>query len=341
MLSDSLASWAPFRIDALGIVTLLGAAETDRSVGRLCSSWVTEFLPFLAAYTVANNQITGPLPGFVLYNITDGIMATDLAGWFCRWLLCQDLKYSTTTITITSVKPRRRSFGWYISALLGLLLHSALIAMPFVIGDWWGTANSISIFMSVFVRYVVLEINRSALDDAAAKSESTPDEPDEPVKVFLTLPTGSAITISTTKGVVVDCLLTTPRPASKEVYTCMRALGWLSFGVHVIALGMCSLFCQLITVCVIVFSTILVVHQVGADEHFVGSRLQLEFRHSNDIDSRSTAYAELELTEKEIASMLQWNMFPHTSNTRWWKNYNKRLEGISKNRQQTRDTQPA
>lgn len=72
-------------------MTIFGVNEADFVVGQLTRDCFTDFLPLLGGYVVANNQITHELPGFALYNITDGIQATDVAGWFCRWLLCRNL----------------------------------------------------------------------------------------------------------------------------------------------------------------------------------------------------------------------------------------------------------
>lgn len=47
---DFLHHWAPFRIDALGIVTILGAAEVDMVVGRLARHHFTGCLPLLCAF---------------------------------------------------------------------------------------------------------------------------------------------------------------------------------------------------------------------------------------------------------------------------------------------------
>ncbi|KID64711.1 hypothetical protein MBR_09626, partial [Metarhizium brunneum ARSEF 3297] len=75
----SLSQWDPFKLDALGLVTLFGAKEMNTSIGNLTESKFTEWLPILGSYAVANNEIAEPEQGFVLYNITDGIMATDVS----------------------------------------------------------------------------------------------------------------------------------------------------------------------------------------------------------------------------------------------------------------------
>ncbi|KAK8096061.1 hypothetical protein PG999_014083 [Apiospora kogelbergensis] len=83
----AISEWAPFQLDALGLVTIFGAKEMNTSIGNLVHSWATEWLPILGSYAVANNELTTPEQGFVLYNITDGVMATDVAAWFTRWLM--------------------------------------------------------------------------------------------------------------------------------------------------------------------------------------------------------------------------------------------------------------
>jgi hypothetical protein len=86
-----LETWAPFKIDVLGIVTLLGADSLRRAVARLVFSPSAEYLPLLAAHIIADNSIADAVPGFVLYSITDGTKATDLSAWWTRWLLSQRL----------------------------------------------------------------------------------------------------------------------------------------------------------------------------------------------------------------------------------------------------------
>src|SRR5271156_582823 len=50
MLFHYLERWAPFRIDALGLVTLLGAERVDQVVGRLAHHRLTSCLPLLGAF---------------------------------------------------------------------------------------------------------------------------------------------------------------------------------------------------------------------------------------------------------------------------------------------------
>ena len=79
-----LLTWAPFQIDALGLITLLGAEEVNASVGRLVRSTWLEYLPLLGAYVIANESFREKKPGYHIYNISQGIHTTDLAPWLSR-----------------------------------------------------------------------------------------------------------------------------------------------------------------------------------------------------------------------------------------------------------------
>jgi hypothetical protein len=79
----SLKSWSPFKIDALGLITLLGADAIRKTLGRLVYS-PFEYFPLLAGHIFADNSVAEPIPGFVLYSITESMKAVDLSAWFTR-----------------------------------------------------------------------------------------------------------------------------------------------------------------------------------------------------------------------------------------------------------------
>lgn len=321
MALDYLKNWAPFSIDALGLVTILGADEVDRAVGRLTRSFLTDWLPLLGAYTIASDRVTEAVPGFTLYNITDGISATDISGWFARWLLCQDLAFSASTIRISVVRNNhnRDLARRLCSVALGMATLAPIVVMAVLIGDWWGLANAISMLTSVLVRRAVVSANNQALGRAVLDPSYTAEEV---VKVFLTTPAGKGVTILAPRLVVINCLLTKPRPGNRHAYLGARAVGWAAFGVHVISLGMSSLFIQILSTFVILVGTVATVFQVGSTECQIGSRLMLEqVDNGRDHDYRAAAYARLHLSEKEEESMVQWHLFPHRSNQHWWSKY--------------------
>lgn len=321
MLLDTIKAWSPFRIDALGIVTMLGAAEVDQIVGRLVRSRYTDYLPLLGAYTIASNQITKPIPGFVLYNVTDGIMATDLNGWFTRWLLGASLTPTSSSVLI-SVQTKSRSCGWSTSAIMiGTLANSVILFFAIITTDWWGIVNGISLALSVLVRQIILGQNRHAVDASVTEKRRLQGAPETMVKVFLTMPTGKAITIKAPRDIVINCLLTNPQPHRASLYRNMQILGWLAFGSHVVSLGMMTLLNQLLTICILIAGTVLVLYHIGDEENSIGSSLQLTCSIATGKAFRAAAYARLELTEDEEDSMIRWNLFPHKSNLHWWNRY--------------------
>jgi hypothetical protein len=315
----SFRAWAPFRIDALGLVTILGAQGADRVLGQLTTNRFVDWLPMLGSYILANDQITEPLPSFCLYNITDGIFATDLAGWFCRWLLCQDFTMCSSSISIAvtpSYATKRQKRNIACAATFGTFGLAAII-LPVMIRDWWGFANGVAMLMSVFVRQILLDQNRLALKRAMKGVENTLDQQ---VKVFATLPNGKAISLHTTRGIITECLLTTPVPPHPRLYDVTRSLGWIAFGIHVVSLGMACLITQLVVVALLTSSTIVACRQIGSDREYVGGCMRIK-RADSPVPFRAAAYARLELTPAQEHSMVLWNLFPHRSNKSWWNKY--------------------
>ena len=322
MILAFLASWAPFKIDALGLITILGTTELDMTVGSLVRNRLTDFLPLLAAFLIAGNNILSPIPGFAVYNITDGILATDVSGWLARWLLCQDFTWNSTELRLQLLLDigRRNRFQRRLSEVaLGVLGISTLLVFPILTADWFGLANSLSMTASVFVRWAVVSQNRNAIDrDTLAGLESS----SEVIKTFWTLPTGKAVAMYVPRGVLIGCFLTTPQPPSPLFYSAARMAGWVAFGCHIITLGMTSLFNQLVTVFVLIAATFLTSRRIGADNSHIASHLAINrFDHPDPHDSRTSAYVRLNLSYTEERKLLAWNLVPHESNQEWWQKY--------------------
>ncbi|KAF3920311.1 hypothetical protein AA313_de0210061 [Arthrobotrys entomopaga] len=319
-----LKNWSPFEIDALGLITIVGITEVDRAVGRLVKSSFAEFAPLLGAFTVASNQITETIPGFTLYNITDGIKATDLTGWFTRWLQVQPLKYNTTVIHARVAKriPLSHQLTRLICGTIFISLTLGMTIFAIMIGDWWGFVNGVSMVISIAVRVTILGLNRNYIDNAARRAL---EEPDERVKIMVTLPNGKAVTIHSPRKILLYCLLTDPRPAYPRVYAFTQFVGWFAFGCQIISLGMSSLVMQILTVVLLSFSTVLVVYRVGDDDSRISATLSLEIveEGEGEVDFRALAYARLGLKESEEESMMLWNLFPHRSNEKWWERYDR------------------
>ncbi|KAI9850784.1 MAG: hypothetical protein M1830_006959 [Pleopsidium flavum] len=164
---EQLKDWAPFRIDALGLVTILGAGEVDLTVGRLVYNRYTEYTPILAGFIIAGDNITKPVPGFTLYNITDAILATDVTGWFARWLTCQDLSWNSSTLHISVNRHQRSTLtDEFCSIIIAVSIMVPLLLMTGLTHDWWGVTNAISMLVSVLVRCMLVKQNRAAIDRA-------------------------------------------------------------------------------------------------------------------------------------------------------------------------------
>lgn len=320
MVLDSLSRWSPFRIDALGLVTMLGAEEVDRAIGRLVQNPLVDFLPLLGAFVVAGNRFVQPVPGIVLYNISDGIMATDVSGWLTRWLMKQELQWNTTTYIWGSRQIDRTYWQENIQALLiGAVLNAGLLVLTVLVHDWFGFTNTIALILSVVVRWYLLDQNRAFLDEAVKDLRETQLEF---VKVFCILPDGRAVTIYAPRGMVTRAFITRPKPYRTLRYRVCRAVGWISFGIHVICIGQARLFIQILTVFIMVSATTICILGIGSDEHKIGRKIHVHLVTDKRIeDRRMVTYARLGLSDDEDRSMLAWGLFPQSSNERWWHDY--------------------
>lgn len=288
-----LHHWRPFRIDALGLVTLLGAEEVDKSIGTLQRRRFTEWLPLLAAFIAAGDRFTDEQPGYSLYNITDGIHTTELKGWFTRWLDSQSIRNSTTVLRW---KHKAESKYQYeieaVAPLLAFFAVTPLLVCTVLMGDWFGVGNSLAIIASILVRKALLWQRRTALNTVAAPTEadalpmhnklqnkdlkhvgtftrqlhrlSSQPSPDEVVTMFVTRADGRMATLYAPRNILSTFVKTAPLP-SKLAYHITQWLGWTAFGAHIIVLGMSSLFTQIYTVVLLVLSTWAMCHDFAFD----------------------------------------------------------------------------
>ncbi|OQV09369.1 hypothetical protein CLAIMM_13499 [Cladophialophora immunda] len=171
-----LLKWAPFHIDALGLVTLLGAEEVNAAVGRLVSSAYLEYLPLLGAYVIAGNRFTEKAAGFNLYNISQGIHTTDLAAWLTRWMLSQEFANTCNFVEWTVTAPKSRKNEISVSLIISFVLNGFLVAGTILSKDWYGFANAMAMIVSIIVRAYIIGQQRiafdSMIDKAVNKSKS-------------------------------------------------------------------------------------------------------------------------------------------------------------------------
>ncbi|KAF7540763.1 hypothetical protein G7054_g1169 [Neopestalotiopsis clavispora] len=314
----SIAKWAPFQLDALGLVTIFGAKEMNTSIGNLAYSWVTDWLPVLGSYAVANNEIAQPEHGFVLYNITDGVMATDVAAWFTRWLISFPPNYTSTVIRLKMDGRPVTATQKGISLAIGSGVISLSLCFASLTADPWGIANSTAMALQVLVRQQMVQQLRMSINKTSERLQS---QPGPEVKVFLTLPNGSAVTILGPRQAVVEFLLSEARPIRPRYYYALRAIGWVLFGTHAITLGMSNLMNQILTVVMLLSATYLTATHVGDRPYTIGTHLHMDVDLGDPTWKRGQAYARFKMTPIEEDNMVHWNMMPQRSNTFWWNRY--------------------
>jgi len=319
----SLLDFSPFRIDALGLVTLIGAEEVNRTVGRLSSSRYTKFLPLLGAYLIASNQFTSNQSGYQLYNVTDGITTNAVSGWFSRWLDTQEVKDSGSAFE-WRVRREKRTGSWdtLIAAGIASFLIGGLLALSILMGDWFGLANACSMAASVLVRWTLVEENVDGLNIAAVATMGKKGMRQR-VKLLITLANGRIVTIYAPRGLVIAGFTKRIEPVRKAVYQWGKRAGWFFFGVHITTLGQSDLVSQLYTVFLLVLSTWATVHGVGSEEGSIGEWIENEEveEYQSCEPRRRTAYAKLRCTPEEEDSLMLWGLLPHKSNKAWWEEY--------------------
>lgn len=299
-LHQALYKWAPFRLDALGLVTLLGADEVARKVGSLTRNTLTDYLPIFGAYKVAANQFATPEAGFELYNLTDGIKATELNGWITRWL-ATNLRYKYTILRMTVTdKPRGICGREILSFVVGFSFTSALAILAALQGDWYGLANAIAMLVASWVRNFLLRANRSFLDlrvsgkfhKVIASGDTTTGQligntripmssgkhveeqrpvhaKEEMVKLIITLPDQRVAVSRTHRGLIpfmLDALEAPSHSWEAWWYTLARAVGWIALAVHIVAIGQATLFTQILTVTLMSVATVFTIFGWGVQK---------------------------------------------------------------------------
>ena len=329
-----ILNWSPFRIDALGIITMIGAEQVDASVGRLVRSRFVEYLPLLGAYIFASAQFADAKSGFAIYNLTAAIMTTDLAGWFSRWCSAQNFERSHSVVRWRIDQRTAKEMRWwgrpqrldaFISICIGSIVNACLLIIAALQGDWWGFANATSMVISVLVRAYVLKQNRDGLDRAVDDVVHNTMTNVTEEKILVVLADAKMVTMYVPSNIAYSCFISKPSIKNKRAYYSIRMVGWAGFTVQVVALGMSGLATQLITVSLMIISTIMTHFGIGCDDNIIGRRLRAEkYDLGPERARRQDVYVALNLEKHEEDSMLAWNLMPHRTSPGakgWWTAY--------------------
>jgi hypothetical protein len=343
-----IKDWSPFRIGALGVVTLLRMQEVNQSVGTLQHRRYTEYLPLLAAPVIAGDHFVAEQPGFVLYNLTDGITSTELKGWFTRWLMSQCVN-NATTVLVWEKHKQSRSGRDLVAPVLSFILVTPLLVIATFIGNWCEIGNAAAIIISILTRVYLLSQRRHARDTHAAAPKD--ERKENPRKTLCIVRSDGKMVTCKAPESVLQTFVKNSEVKHPKVYLYARWLCWLALGIHVGILGMCSLPTQIYTVSLLALSTWWFTSDTPSDirrEHkknFAGhgtSVFTLPFNldwcvkqnnppkmavaHDGETvnrDKRLIAWAYLGLDESEEAAMDRWNLFPKNES---WRNEYKTLK---------------
>lgn len=327
---ENVKAWSQnvdFEIDALGLVTLLGADEVNLAVGTLQRRRYTEYLPLLAAFVISGNRFTAEQPGFVLYNLSDGMSTTELKGWFTRWLMNQKINNATTVFEWKRRESKARSVRW-IALALSILLVTPLLVCTVLIGDWYGVGNSAAIIVSILTRTYLLTKLRQARNsqirekqETAASSESLGEKPAEPLKetapkeLCVVRSDGKMVTIKVPEEIL-PTFTKSCKVTNEHLYNWVRRVGWVALGAHMCILGMCTLFTQIYTVVLLVLSTWALstgfdsdlqhkVLKAGDEGGFATREVEIPF--NKDWDVIKADHPKLEPNAKSIGEPRDWD----------------------------------
>lgn len=310
-----------FRLDALGLVSMLGESTIRDLYGRLENPHdrLWDFLPTLAIHTVLDNSMLKPVYGFTLYNISDDFKATDLSAWFTRWLSTQDFTDCFTTLRIRNDGDADDVLFWGLcSSPWALYLFFAFLGLyTGVLDEPVSHICYTGMMVASISRVAIIDSCRAALDIQAKKSKLRANKYDL-AKIIVTLPGGQLIRIETTRDIVRDCLLTDAKPPNPRKHFLRRFLGWTGLSVHMLTLGMCTPIKQLRIIGILVMCTairfLLTYTSQAGMLHHIGKRLTIS-RHEIAVpETREKMFARLRLSRAEEQSLRDWGLMPQETN---------------------------
>ena len=359
---ERLLHFRPFQLDALGIVTLLGATQIDHAVGALSRNWIFEWMPLMGEYVFATNQFTQPFShGIEMYNITDGIAVNQFAAWFARWLLAQNLSAPGMRIDVTAQAQRRPLRHYFTGVPMALVFYIPLIMLYAFLGvrDTWGMVNTAALVFTTMMRQILLHFHRTALDTSVLACNETVLEtyreleymtPQDRVstrrrlgdvcRCLLTFPNGKMVFLEVPRTHWNACLVQMPSPRHPRISAIMRACIWLGFGAHVLSIGASCFIVQLWTIAGILLATTMTTFGLGQhwnwpytgsrrfegarQDRWVGSLLKITLaRVLLASDDDINILAAMQLDRREEEQMSEWGFLPSQIDAKWRSEYMK------------------
>lgn len=315
-------------------LALFTAGILDGVLGRMTGNLFT-WLPLAAPHTVLTRQITSPQPGFLLYNISDGVVTQDLAGWFTRWLSNPNLHLSWASTTVdVRIAERvgtrdaiRDPVSKSVQAQLFIILCGILLfqdSNPFEICHAFSmvaTACMYPLALSKFSKHVKRLL--ADYEDPAERVRHPHNQ--EPIKALIQLPTGRIVRLQTTRGllfVLLDQERTEVYPtSSRTTLMAYKLFAWTTIIFQAVTLGLSSQSYQLVIVALMSLFTAAAYYGVLENTFDIAlTDLEVWARRQDGPDTNRDTYARLRLTIDEEQRMRAWNLFP-TLNMGWEERY--------------------
>jgi hypothetical protein len=356
-------------MDALGLVTLLGADQVSTAIGSLQRRRYTGALPLLAAFVLAGDRFSSTQPGFTLYEVTDGRKTANMAGWFTRSLMCQRINNSTTVF-----EWKRREAApdpWrtkMIAMVVSCLLVTPLIICTGLMGDWYGVANAGAIVVSIATRLYILERQRWERDlfmkPQNAYHQGTP-------KTCIVIRSDGKMVTIQTPTYVLGTILRQTEPLIDQSFLSGLAqqAAWLALGTHLLVLGMCTLVTRIYTVVLLMSSTVAISsivdwsadtqHKTTTPRHDLLNEMITTIPFNDDwdvikidpvrhdhtvggyriLDKRQVTWAKLGLNRQQELQMVSWRLFPEIDKQLvWWEKYRALRDDFAAARRQNTNT---
>ncbi|KAL4948820.1 hypothetical protein BDW69DRAFT_188915 [Aspergillus filifer] len=219
----------------------MSGKEMDIALGSLVPNWA-EMLSSFGSYVLANSDILKLQSGFALYNVTDGIAATDIS---------------------SCISPRT------IAGAFALFMPICYFFLATAINDQWGQINAAALVLMMLLKLTMLGLLRESVDDAAHIPKLL-QELHEHVKVLATQPNGKVVTVLGPRMLFVDCLPIDDSRTVTSHYLFTGVIFATAMCFHIVALGMSKSPSQIFTLLVLALGTYLFVNQTGATRNMIG-----------------------------------------------------------------------
>ena len=313
------------------ILALATEGLLNGPIGRMTDGIFTAAVPLAAPHVIFTQQATSPQSGFTVFNIADGVVTQDLAGWFTRWLSNPnlDLTWASSTVTV-AVSKNPGSNKLLASAALSFATIATLSAVATASENPFDLVHVGYTLFATAIGPLATDKFRLQLSRALRKTpEPVKDMADlrsiEPVKVLVQHPTGRISRLNITRGLLF-VLLDQKQP---KIFPCMddavvniyKTIAWIVVISQGVALGFSSLLYQLVVVAITGLFALGAYYGIGEETAYIaGTDLKITTSRQEGSDTNRDAYVRLCLTDLEEERMRAWNLFP-TANEAWEERY--------------------